>query len=474
MQLEIMWFINFLAAFLPWRMWKRKALQLPRDYFFLLLYAQAYVLLHLAPTLFVQGGVEGWAGAADGRLQWLYVLMQLAVVLLFEWPLLAWYTKPFTTRLAEVQVGSNFPDPRLSSSIAVAVFAIVFSLAFLGFAVSYDVLRLPHVTETIVELFVDLPTLAYTVHRLFIYSGLFLASVLLVLLLRSKQKRGRRIIALAFCLSAGTWLLYALLNYRGLTVLGVATLVGIALVCRDRSAQDSNREDEKRTFRRLVMAGVVITYALIVANNIRFAYDLSGGLRWQHFNPLLDLKDFVPDNPEAVTDLRWRLDGLDLMARITPEAVQTGYSMGESWKYSALVSLGQWISRGAVEQYKLSWLSDPKVYLLWRYTDLDYIDWPNTFITDLYGNLAFPGFLLGAFVLAAVYRRGAEALTRPLRAPAVLFGIYLLTQSLDFQQAFSVWLFGLLRAAPILLLVLVLNPFQDPPGVRRSGASEPA
>jgi len=458
-----MWFINILAAILPWRMWKRKALQLPRDYFFLLLYAQSYVLLHLSPTLFVQSGVEGLAGIPDSRLQWSYILIQLSAILLFEWPLLGWYTRAFAVPLKQTRIGLKLPEPRLSNAIAVSVFAIVFSLTFLGLAISHGVLRLPHVAEIIAELFVDLPTPVYAVHRLFVYSGPFLASVLLVLLLRIKQEPGRRIVAVAVCVTAGTWLLYALLNYRGLTVLGVATLGGVPLVCRDRSALGRNNEGQKSTLRILIMAGVVATYGVIVANNIRYDYDSSGGLRWQHFNPLLDLKDFMPNDRDPNTDLRWRLDGLDLMARMTPEAMRTGYAMGEGWKYPALIGLGQWVSRGAVEKYKLDWLSDPKVYLLWRYTDLNYIDWPNTFVSDLYGNLAFPGFLVGAFILSAVYRRGAEALTRPVSASSLLFGIYMLTQSLDFQQCFAVWLFGLLRAAPILLFLFFVNPFQDAP-----------
>src|SRR6266849_1636513 len=111
MQLILMWFMCLLAAFLPWRLWRKKALQLPRDYFFLLLCAQAYVLLCLAPTLSVQGEVEGWAGPPDSRLQWLYVLMQLAVILLFEWPLLRWYTKAFALRLKQTGIGLKLPEP---------------------------------------------------------------------------------------------------------------------------------------------------------------------------------------------------------------------------------------------------------------------------------------------------------------------------------------------------------------------------
>jgi hypothetical protein len=457
-----MWIINVLAAFLPWRMWKRKALQLPRDYFFLLLYAQLYVLLHLAPTLVVQGEVQGSGGSPNSSLQWLYILIQLSVILLFEWPLLRWYTRAFAVPLRQTQIGPKFPEPRLSNAIAVSVFAIVFSLTFLVLAISYDVLRLPHVADMIVELSVDLPTPVYGVHRLFVYSGPFLASILLMLLLRIKQEPGRTIVAGGFCVTAGTWLLYAVLNYRGLTVLGIATLGGVFLVCRDRSARGRNNEGQKSTYRRLILAGLVVTYGLIVANNIRFDYESSGGLRWQHFNPLLDLKDFMPDDRDPNTDLRWRLDGLDLMARMTPEAMRTGYAMGDAWKASAVIALGQWVSRGAIEKYRLDWLSDPKVYLLWRYTDLTYNDWPNTFVSDLYGNLAFPGFPLGALILSAIYRRGAEALTRPVGGSSLLFGIYLLTQSLDFQQCFAVWFFGLLRAAPVLLFVLFVNPFQDP------------
>src|SRR6267143_1546746 len=152
MQLAIMWFINILAAILPWRMWKRKALQLPRDYFFLLLYAQAYVLLHLAPTLFIQSGNEGLPGSPDSRLQWLYIFIQLSAILLFEWPLLRWYTRAFAAPLKQTPIGSNPPEPRLSNAIAVSVFAIVFSLTFLGLAIRYDALHLPHVAEIIAEL----------------------------------------------------------------------------------------------------------------------------------------------------------------------------------------------------------------------------------------------------------------------------------------------------------------------------------
>src|SRR6266480_4519826 len=168
MQLAMMWFVNVLAAFLPWRMWKRKALQLPRDYFFLLLYAQAYVLLHLAPTLFIQSGNEGLAGSPDSRLQWMYILMQLSAILLFEWPLLRWYTRTSAVPLKQTPIGSKLPEAHLSHAIAVSVFAIVFSLTFLGLSISYGVLRLPHVAEIIAELLVDLPTPVYAVHRMFV------------------------------------------------------------------------------------------------------------------------------------------------------------------------------------------------------------------------------------------------------------------------------------------------------------------
>jgi hypothetical protein len=466
MQLVIMWVLTALAAALPWRMLRHNLLRIPRDFFLFMIYGQSFIYLHLAPTLFVQASDLEGGGRPDRSLMWLYALMQFASLVLFEWPFLRLYSR----RMARVSVTAALKpyegELNTAKSYVVSAFAILFSIAFLRVAIGNDIFHMPHYNQGIRELFANLPTYDYGVHRLFVYSGLFLSCILLLMLLHAKAGKEKLWSGCAFGLTAGTWLLYHLSNQRLTVTLGVAVLTGILLVRRS--------SEQRIWFPRwrlpglnkslpLILAVVAMIYTLVVANNVRYSYEAEGGLTWKQLDPLMPLQDYIsgPHVSDAYeTDPRWRLNGIDLMARITPGAIREGYAMGDAWKYSALISVGQWISRTSIEEYRMNWVSDPKVYLLWRYTNFDAIDWPNTMLNDLYGNWSFPGLLIGAVVLAAILARGTAVLAYRTSGLSTVLGIFLLTQIVIFEQAFSGWLFGLLRSVPVLLVLVVMNPFR--------------
>jgi hypothetical protein len=446
-------------------MLRRNLLRIPRDFFLFVIYGQSFIYLHLAPTLFAQASDLEGGGRPDGSLMWLYALMQFASLVLFDWPLLRLYSR----RMARVSVTAALKphESQLNStkSYAVSAFAIVFSIVFLRIAISNDIFHMPHSMQGIKEIFVELPTYDYGVHRLFVYSGLFLSCILLLMLLRAKPGKEKLWSGCAFGLTAGTWLLYHLLNQRLTVTLGVAVLTGVLLVWR--SGEQGIRFPRWRLpglnkSLPLILAVVAMIYTLVVANNVRYSYEAEGGLTWKQLDPFMPFQDYIsgPHVSDAYdSDPRWRLNGIDLMARITPGAIQEGYAMGDAWKYSALISVGQWVSRTSIEAYKMDSVSDPKVYLLWRYTNLDATDWPNTMLNDLYGNWSFPGLLIGAVVLAAILARGTEALAYRTSGLSAVLAIFLLSQIVIFEQAFSGWLFGLLRSVPVLLFLVVMNPF---------------
>jgi hypothetical protein len=163
----------------------------------------------------------------------------------------------------------------------------------------------------------------------------------------------------------------------------------------------------------------------------------------------------------------WRLNGVDLMARITPAAQTQGYAAGKAWYYVGYAFLGQFFSRSAVEEFKLNRLDDPKIYLLRRYTSFDPLDWPVSVVTDGYGNFGVAGLVMVAVALGLVYGLASRAIAEKASGLAATVGIFMISQSLSFEQLSGVWLLGLPRAVPALILVLLIGPLGSSPASLR-------
>lgn len=462
MQVVICWSLTLLAAVVFARLLWAKKLSVLRDWFIVVYFLEIWVQLHLLPTLYLQASnlVADGISRPDDELAWYYVIIQLAGIILFEWPFLFLYLRGVgRTALARPRrEGSIRLRPVPGRVFIVSLIGMVFTLTYLTVALRFGLLRMPRDSNLIPYLLLGLDTVIYAILRMFVYAGLFLASVLLVLAFQSRHSALpiRVFVWTAFSFTSAVWMLQALLFNRWEVTFGIVVLIGVVLSQKEWLGQ-WYKSTRRPKMMRIVFVGVLLLlYLMRVTYNYRFNYIESEGLKLANLNPFISYEIPYYENQ----DLRWRLNGVDLMARITPRALSEGYALGAGWEYAFYCSVGQWIPGVSVEDYKLNPLTDTKAYLEYRYTGYRLSDWPNSFLTDLYGNLSFFGFILAAWLLSKVFVFANRSLSSPRSVWDCLFGLFLISQTMMFESGFSGWLFGLLRPLPLLLCFLVLRPFK--------------
>ena len=121
--ITLMWLLVIASANIPLIMLGISRLSIYRDYFFLLLYFQAFIYLHLAPTLA--------ASDIDYDLRVLYVYIQLGCIILFELPLTLIYYH--SMKKARLRMQRNRIELGLlpKRQIFVSVFLLICGLLFL-------------------------------------------------------------------------------------------------------------------------------------------------------------------------------------------------------------------------------------------------------------------------------------------------------------------------------------------------------
>jgi hypothetical protein len=468
------WVPVFLSALVLLSFLTRRTIRLPRDFFVVTLYVQSFVYLQLAPALYLQSDTPvGPIEPPDGELRAMYHWMQLACVILFQWPLLAVYGRSTSARRRQslpLSGGSTRPARVVLFSLATTGFGV----AYLYQAVSSGLLLLPRDNASLPAFFAGLPFYEFALNRLYTYSGLFLSGVLLAIALRREHSFLPRFVAAgAFLTCFSVWSVQALLNARSQAVIGMLLIIGVWFAEIHRRSL-LTRGNALRIRVAMVAAAMSVVYVGVVAHNIRYGFVAEGGFVARMLSPVPAYSAFSgAEDPWGQPP--WRLNGVDLMARITPAALSDGYASGEAWKYTAYALLGQFISRSAVEEFKLNRLVDPKIYLLRRYTSFDPLDWPVSILTDGYGNFGPVGLVMVALVLGLVYGLGSLAMTEGASGVSAAVGIFVISQSLLFDQLFGNWLFGLPRAIPALALVLLIRPLDNylAPALARRSDSGP-
>jgi hypothetical protein len=459
MQVVLCWFLTLLSAIVFARLIWTKKLSLSRDWFVVIYFAEIWLQLHLLPTLYLQASnlVADGVSRPDDEVTWYYVLIQFAGIALFQWPLLFLYLRGMKRNsLAKAQKdppASIIPIP--NKVVLISIISITVTLVYLTVALRFNLLRMPRDSNLIPYLLLGLDTVVYAILRLFVYSGLFFGAFLLFLALRSHEATVpvKILIWSAFVFTTGAWMLQALLFSRWEVAFGLAVLIGVVLT--QKHAQWYRKIPRAKLARIVVVGVLILLYLMRVTYNFRFNNETEG-LNLANLNPFISYEIPYYENQ----DLRYRLNGVDLMARITPRALHEGYALGAGWEYAFYCAVGQWIPGLSVEDYKLNPLTDTKAYLEYRYTGYRLPDWPNCFLTDLYGNLSFFGFLLAAWLLARVFVFVNRSLVSPKSTWDCLFALFLISQTMMFESGFAGWLFGLLRPASLLFVLLLLRPFR--------------
>lgn len=445
LDVSFLWLITALAIAVPCLAVATKQLHLSEDYYFSLIYVQMIIYLHLAPTL--------WAPEVDRETVALYVQIEAASLFLFEIPFLAVYIRGKRRSALLQKANSSSFQVHRGTLWALVIFMNVLGLAYLIVTVSTGTFFFRYGSVENLRLLLGFADIEYYIFRLFQLSANFLICLCVACVCLPQGRPLRRRVLLLLILPAGVYYIYQLVNSRLEAVLTLVLVFGV-VVCVGKIRLPSTR--------RLLVVGLgilAVAYVLRVALNVRATYLEEEGLRVQMFNPFRDLSREAPGPfSDLNNDLRYRLNSIDLTARITPSAQMDGFARGDAWRGAIYVTFAQFLGRGAVQEIKASFMSSPKAYLMRRYTRMQDVDYQSCWLTDVYGNFwyfAFPavGILMGQFWVWI-----ARGISRPSSPLALLLGLYFISHLLRFEQEFATVTLEWIRTVPILLLILLVNP----------------
>jgi hypothetical protein len=426
----------------------RFKLTLVNDFFLLVVYAEIVIYLHIAPTL--------WQFELPDDMQTEYVVLQAAAVLLFEIPLLWLYGRlSRASRAVSRYRPCVLVNKRKQLILALGAFCL--SCAFLVVALNEDVFFMRIGYEGAVQAILNLTLGQFVVYRMFGLAGAFLVTVLTasILVQRNSTRRAvgqRRFVFWLTAFVAVVLFLYQGFNSRLHVAVVALVLTGTVLALTQISLKS------KKGLLLGVATAFVIWYGFHFAINARNMISDSR-LSIRVIDPFLSW-----EQPDELSDWRFRLNGIDLMARIAPYAEHEGFANGEAWRGFVTILVGQvtfgsLVSTQDVAAYKAVFAGSPKKYLIDRYLGADWIDHPSCLLTDLYGNFGLCGFPLGAIAVACLcfYIRRAFG---PGRSPvAMIVAPYVAFHLLIFEQEFAVLVSGLINTLPALFCILISNPF---------------
>ena len=435
-----MWIVTALSAVVIFGFAFSKGIYIRRDWFFLLLLAQAFFYLHLGPTVA--------ANSLNRDIRILYIYLQLSCLMLFEIPFGILYfcmiQKCSIKRRPKVKI---VPENILLLSIAM----ILLNLFFI-FVLIRNHLLFYRIGPAIAKKMVNIPTIDWFIYRGYLLSVIFFVTVLLVTVFQIKQTTIRYISLTSLILSIGTYFTYAVVNSRGMLLLGVMFIFGISMIWLERFRKFKVR---KLIF-SLTFIMILTFYGWTVTNNIRQAGDFAS-LQAKYFNPFL----YSYKNSE-INNFAWRINGIDLMAKITPQAINKGFAFGKAWRIPSYVIISQLFNRENVNKYKLSYTTTAKSYLMKYYTtDMqEMTDYYSCTATDAYGNFWIFGFPLLAWALAILCFYGTKLFVNPRSGNSLLLGIFILMHIFSFETEFISILLGWIKIVPLLLILILFNPIK--------------
>jgi hypothetical protein len=250
------------------------------------------------------------------------------------------------------------------------------------------------------------------------------------------------------------YMTFALVNSRLIAITTLVTLYGIVNVT-------------SRTKRRLslgmALGTIVIAlgglYALRVVSNVRLTLAEGGSMfALQNFLPVAATEGRDDDT------LRWRLNGVDLIAMIADNVEAQGPALGGAWAVPFILSLDPIVRTPFTVAAKTANLTSAKSWLMLRYSGVGKTDYYSCMLTDVYGNFSIYGFLLPAFLLGIVLARATAAIRWSAKPAAVVFAAFAITRVLPFEQEFESLLFGWYKLVPFVLIALLFFPLRKSRG----------
>jgi hypothetical protein len=188
--------------------------------------------------------------------------------------------------------------------------------------------------------------------------------------------------------------------------------------------------------------------------DLRTSYGETGGIDGysisQFFSPSLVI-DSAP--------LAGRLDGIELMAKITRPALEDGFLLGEAWLQPLKVYYFLIFDPKKAIEIKLELKTNPKVFIASRYLGDEIADAPSSMLTDIYGNYFVFAFPIVAVFLATVLGFITKQIFRPKSYRHLYLAIYLLPFIFKFEKEFLTFILNICKFSPVLILMISIKPF---------------
>ena len=403
-------------------------------------YALTCLYLELSPTLslfnLTSPGAAGHASA--------FVALIIASLLLFQIPMLAIYSRLTRTNAAAPEL-----QPRTVSSLGSTIFAIgslLLAALFLYIIQRYGLRYARIGGDGAAEALIGLPTWVFAVFRLYQTNVLFIIAVLFLLRHFSGDVGGRQLFSLAITANVGVWTYFCIINSRGgLLNLTILVLAGYVLRRRQNSA----------TIGSIAISTIILGlgYILIVGSVNYRLYATGGDLQRSYFTQL----DTRATGDEQGTE---RLDCIDLIAQITPRLNDEGPALGRAWEpYTWLVR--RYTDPAGFDRFRRNLKTTAKSYLGDEYLDKSFTDYYSCTLTDLYGNFAAAGFVIGAIIFALGFAFLRRVLFVGSRAWVFMLGLWLMPRLLLFDQEAGNLLFGWITQIPFIIAFLLCGPFSE-------------
>jgi hypothetical protein len=405
----------------------------------LLVLAQALLYLIVAPTVV--------ASLEDSLTQRAYLGIQLEQIVFFLAPFVALYFALSRRRLASHIASVQVDGGRMLLLNAVFV---AYEMAYWSTVARLGLFTRRVGTEVIAEIFGNLSFVELLVVR-FHDTTVFLFPVLfLVIALRATERRLVRGAAVMLALSLASLLLHTLLNSRLQLVLGAAALTIVYLRLRPAP-----------TRRELAAGATAFVLASLLLMGIVFAIREESTL----FRGLVHGQDELfeergADAAFVVNEWVRRVDCVDLIAEIRPSLERGGFEWGGAWRIPFFMMVGAFVDAAEYAVIKAEGITTAKSWMLERHTTIGLHDYYSCALTDAFGNFGVVGYLLCATYFAFAVAL-AERLLRARRPAALLLGVAVFLHVAVFEAEMFTHLFGWLKFAAAVILLLTLNPIRS-------------
>jgi len=443
----ISWYISFLSLSIFYYLFVvKKAINLTSDYFFILIWSQIFIYIHIAPTLTMYN--------IDFMLKQYYLFIQIFSVLLFEIPLFIIYLKLknkfiIFSKMSRMQIKVQPFKFIIFFTIGVLIIFFILNI-FQDYPLWFK--RIGH--KGLANLYLSLPPSVWALFRTFEKLGVLILSINLITFFYLKNPFTKTLSFLYVLVFGSIITIYIMINSRLESAILVFVIFGVYFY------QIRNRKNftliNKMKKNHIKWLGILLIYLFTVVINSRTEYYRTKTVSLKSLNPI----SLINDDQKGTNQWLMRLNGIDLMAQITPHAFRRGFAHGEAWDNFFLFIYGPILFPEKVKKLKELRQTTAKGFLIKKYLKYDEDDYYSSILTDSYGNYGLLGFIFCAIIIAPLIFLASTFIKNPQKGSQLIIGIYIMINLLRFEHELGSLLSDLIKFSVILIPLLFINPIQ--------------